>query len=73
MFSCFKDPLTVFRKAYDALAPGGYLEMQEIYFKPHSVDGSHEGTALQKVRAFSYFVFFFNTAILGILSRKMAH
>ena len=37
----------MFKKAYDALAPGGWLEMQEIYFKPHSIDGTHEGTALQ--------------------------
>jgi len=47
MFSAFKDPLAVFKKAYDTLAPGGWLEMQEIYFKPHSIDGTHEGTALQ--------------------------
>jgi hypothetical protein len=47
MFSAFKDPAAVFKKAYDALAPGGWFEMQEIYFKPHSSDGTHEGTALQ--------------------------
>jgi trans-aconitate methyltransferase len=49
MFSCFKEPLSVFKKAFDALAPGGYLEMQEIYFKTHSVDGTHEGSALERV------------------------
>ncbi|KAH8821322.1 S-adenosyl-L-methionine-dependent methyltransferase [Xylogone sp. PMI_703] len=48
MFSCFSDFPSIFRKAYDALAPGGYLEMQDIYFKPHSVDGSVEGTAMQR-------------------------
>lgn len=48
MFSCFKEPLSVFKKAFDALAPGGYFEMQEIYFKCHSVDGTHEGTAVDK-------------------------
>lgn len=37
--------------AYDALAPGGYFEMQEIYFKPHSNDGTVEGTAMQRWNA----------------------
>lgn len=46
MFSCFKDPLSVFKSAYKALAPGGYLEMQDVFFKPHSHDGTTEGTAL---------------------------
>lgn len=49
MFSCFKDPLAVFRKAYAALAPRGYFEMQDPYFKIYSIDGTVEGTALEKV------------------------
>lgn len=47
LFTCFKDPLTVFRNAYAAIKPGGYFEMQEIYFKPTSVDDSIKGTALE--------------------------
>jgi hypothetical protein len=39
--------LTVFEKAYNALAPSGWFEMQDIYFKVHSVDETHVGTALQ--------------------------
>ena len=48
MTTCFTDPAAVFVKAFKNLAPGGYLEMQEIYFKPHSYDGTVDGTALQK-------------------------
>jgi hypothetical protein len=48
MFTCFKDPKAVFQKAFDALAPGGYFEMQDIYFKPHSNDGTVEGTSIQR-------------------------
>ncbi|KAG0652575.1 putative methyltransferase tdiE [Hyphodiscus hymeniophilus] len=49
MFTCFEDPKVVFQKAYDALAPGGYFEMQDIYFKPHSNDGTTEGTMIQRI------------------------
>jgi hypothetical protein len=48
LFSCFKDPRTVFRKAYDALAPGGYFEMQDIWIKPHSHDGTVDNTNLSR-------------------------
>jgi len=48
MFTCFKDPASVFRRAFDALEPGGYFEMQEVLFQPQSADGTVEGTALQK-------------------------
>ena len=47
-FTCFKDPKAVFQKAFDALAPGGYFEMQDVYFKPESNDGTVNGTSLQK-------------------------
>jgi hypothetical protein len=47
LFSAFGDPCAVFKKAYDALAPGGWFEMQDIYFRPHSIDGTHEGSAMQ--------------------------
>ncbi|KAF8861792.1 methyltransferase domain-containing protein [Acephala macrosclerotiorum] len=47
MVTCFKNPAAVFKKAYEALAPGGYFEMQEIYFCPHSNDNTSRGTALE--------------------------
>jgi len=47
LFSCFKEPLSVFQSAFAALDPGGYFEMQEIYFRPHSNDSSLAGTALE--------------------------
>jgi SAM-dependent methyltransferase len=48
LFTCFKDPRTVFRKAYDALAPGGYFEMQDAWIKPHSHDGTLRNTNLER-------------------------
>ncbi|KAH7355244.1 S-adenosyl-L-methionine-dependent methyltransferase [Rhexocercosporidium sp. MPI-PUGE-AT-0058] len=48
---CFKEPLKVFKSAYDNLAPGGYFEMQDLYFRPHSDDGTLTGTALEKWNA----------------------
>jgi len=32
LLSCFTDPRSVIRKAFDALAPGGYVEMQDGIF-----------------------------------------
>jgi Methyltransferase domain len=51
MFTCFQDTLGVFKRAYNALAPGGYFEMQEGYFKPHSDDGTSHGSILEKWNA----------------------
>jgi Methyltransferase domain len=34
LLSCFKDPRSVFQKAYDSLLPGGYFEMQDFAFPP---------------------------------------
>ncbi|CZT51588.1 uncharacterized protein RSE6_12748 [Rhynchosporium secalis] len=31
---CFREPLKVFKSAYDSLVPGGYFEMQDLYFRP---------------------------------------
>lgn len=30
VFSCFKDPRNVMQSAFDSLAPGGYLELQDV-------------------------------------------
>jgi hypothetical protein len=34
LLACFKDPRSVFQKAYDSLTPGGYFEMQDLAFPP---------------------------------------
>ncbi|RDW63703.1 hypothetical protein BP6252_11248 [Coleophoma cylindrospora] len=48
LFTCFNNPSAVIKQAYDALAPGGYLEMQELNFKLHGVDESFKDTNLEK-------------------------
>ena len=44
----FSDPLSVFRAVFAALTPGGYFEMQDPDFKPHSLDGTTTGTAVER-------------------------
>jgi hypothetical protein len=44
---CFRDVRDVFKKAFDALKPGGWLEMQDACFPCRSPDGSTEGTPLK--------------------------
>ncbi|RDW74828.1 hypothetical protein BP6252_05970 [Coleophoma cylindrospora] len=44
--SCFKDGPSVVDKAYNALAPGGYFELQD--FQLHQADNITQGTALHK-------------------------
>jgi hypothetical protein len=34
LLSCFKDPRSVFQKAFNSLTPGGYLELQDFAFPP---------------------------------------
>ncbi|PMD34320.1 S-adenosyl-L-methionine-dependent methyltransferase [Hyaloscypha variabilis F] len=48
LVSCFKDHRAVLKRAFDALKPGGYLEMQDADFPMKCVDDSLEGTALWK-------------------------
>ncbi|RDW80812.1 hypothetical protein BP5796_05510 [Coleophoma crateriformis] len=48
LVTCFADPAAVFKRAYDALEPGGYFEMQDIFFQPFAVDDTLKGTALEK-------------------------
>lgn len=45
---CWTDPLRLFKKAFDALSPGGYFEMQDPSSPLRSVDNSLEGTAILK-------------------------
>ena len=44
--TCFVQPKDIFTKAYDALLPGGYLEMQDSIFPMCCHDDTFEGTAL---------------------------
>lgn len=48
LFTCFRDPRAVFRRAYEALSPGGYFEMQDIVFDTLSIDGTHLDTNSRK-------------------------
>jgi hypothetical protein len=43
--TCFKDPPSIIGKAFEALAPGGYFELQDMCLQT-SDDGSMNGTAL---------------------------
>lgn len=51
MTTCFKSPLNVFKYAFNYLDPGGYFEMHEIYFRPHSSNGIITDTTLEKWNA----------------------
>lgn len=44
--TCFRNPRDILQKGFDALAPGGYLEMQDSIFPMHCHDDTLEGTAL---------------------------
>ena len=46
LVSCFKNPRGVLEQAFNALTPGGYLEMQDADFPMRSVDNTLIGTAL---------------------------
>jgi len=47
MFSCFNDPYYVIKSAFDALSPGGYLELQDMVLPMRSIDNTLTGTALE--------------------------
>ncbi|CZR50799.1 related to methyltransferase [Phialocephala subalpina] len=47
MVTCFKDPGTVFKSAFDSLKPGGYLELQDIVLPHRAIDDTLQGTAMQ--------------------------
>jgi SAM-dependent methyltransferase len=46
LVSCFKDPKAVFQQAYDALVPGGYLELRDPIFPFQFLDPPPEGSPL---------------------------
>ncbi|KAG9237014.1 S-adenosyl-L-methionine-dependent methyltransferase [Amylocarpus encephaloides] len=47
LFTCFQNPAAVFKRAYDALAPGGYFEMQDVSFALETIDGSGDNTSIR--------------------------
>lgn len=46
--TCFKSPLDIFKKAFAALRPGGYFEMQDPMVQK-AVDDSFRGTTLAEL------------------------
>jgi len=46
MMTCFSNPKSVFAKAYKAVAPGGYLELQDGVFPFRCRDDTFKDTAL---------------------------
>lgn len=47
MGPCFNDMLTVLRKSWDNLQPGGWIELQDGLWDFQCLDNTFEGTALQ--------------------------
>jgi len=48
LLSCFKDPKSVFQKAFDSLTPGGYFEMQDMIWPFQYIDDPPTESALYK-------------------------
>ncbi|KAK8038669.1 hypothetical protein PG993_007080 [Apiospora rasikravindrae] len=48
VFSCFNDPRFVMRQAFDHMAPGGWIEYMDSTTNFASMDGSIEGTTIEK-------------------------
>lgn len=46
MVTCFKDPAAVIKSAFNSLAPGGYLEVQDMILPMRSIDDTIENTAI---------------------------
>ena len=45
---CFKSHVTVFQSAFNALRPGGWLEVQDIVIPSRCIDDSMPGTAFER-------------------------
>lgn len=44
--TCFKDPSTVIKSAFENLNPGGYLEFQDCVLPMRDIDGTLQGTSV---------------------------
>jgi hypothetical protein len=49
MVTCFKDPVTVIKSAFESLKPGGYLELQDLILPQRAIDDTLKGTAIEKI------------------------
>jgi hypothetical protein len=47
MVTCFKDPAAIIKSAFNALAPGGYLELQDMILPMRCIDDTFNGTVFQ--------------------------
>jgi len=48
MVTCFKEPLRVIQSAFNALAPGGYLELQDMVIPFRCIDDTLAGTKIEE-------------------------
>jgi SAM-dependent methyltransferase len=48
VLSCFNNPKKVLQQALDNLNPGGWIEYHDFYPAAMSLDGTHEGTIMEK-------------------------
>jgi len=48
MVTCFKEPLRVIQSAFNALSPGGYLELQDMVIPFRCIDDSLKGTKIEE-------------------------
>lgn len=48
LISCFRDPASVIGQAFDALAPGGYLELQDVVYPTQYVGEPSKDSAIVK-------------------------
>lgn len=46
MGPCFQDIRTVFRKAWNNMSSGGWIEIADLYYELFSIDDSHHGSCL---------------------------
>jgi trans-aconitate methyltransferase len=48
LVTCFISHLNVFRSAFEALQPGGWMEMQDVEFPIRCIDDTMRGTSLER-------------------------
>ena len=46
MVTCFKNPTTVIKSAFNSLAPGGYLELQDMILPMRAIDDTLNDTVI---------------------------
>jgi ubiquinone/menaquinone biosynthesis C-methylase UbiE len=48
MSPCFSDIRVIFKKAFESLKPGGWIEMQDVTWSPHAVDDTLSGSSMER-------------------------